>query len=167
MSAPSASKKNIFLSKIVSGGQSGVDRAAVDFAIKYQVPYGGWIPKGGWAEDYPKPPGLKIYYQSFEETPSSQPEQRTEWNVRDSDATLVLTSKEIVSPGVNLTVEQAVIYCKPLLVIDLNNQDRQKLVSSLSQLFTSNKLILNIAGPRESQLPGVYHQALTFLEETL
>jgi hypothetical protein len=70
--------------KIVSGGQSGVDRAALDVAIARGIPYGGWCPKGGWAEDMPAPPGLLAHYPHLRETPSADPAERTAWNVRDS-----------------------------------------------------------------------------------
>jgi hypothetical protein len=73
--------------KIISGGQSGVDRAALDVAIERGMEWGGWCPKGGWAEDFPNPPGLLPHYPHLRETPEPHPLQRTEWNVRDSDAT--------------------------------------------------------------------------------
>ena len=73
---------------IVSGGQTGVDRAALDAAIARGIAYGGWCPQGGWAEDCPEPPGVLARYPLLRETPSADPAQRTEWNVRDSDASL-------------------------------------------------------------------------------
>src|SRR5215510_5032972 len=72
------------LTRIVSGGQSGADRAALDFAIARGLEYGGWCPKGGWAEGFPDPPGLIARYPNLRETPERDPKQRTEWNVRDS-----------------------------------------------------------------------------------
>jgi hypothetical protein len=66
-----------------SGGQSGVDRAALDVAIAHSIPYSGWCPLGGWAEDFPTPPGLLAAYPQLTETPSAETEQRTAWNVRD------------------------------------------------------------------------------------
>jgi hypothetical protein len=74
--------------KVTSGGQSGVDRAALDAAIACGVDYGGWCPRGGWAEDFPQPPGLLANYPRLIETPSADPAQRTEWNVRDANAIL-------------------------------------------------------------------------------
>ena len=76
--------------RIVSGGQTGVDRAALDVAIELGIPYGGWCPRGGWAEDMPAPPGLLSRYPLLRETAGSDPAERTRLNVRDSDATLVL-----------------------------------------------------------------------------
>jgi hypothetical protein len=69
--------------KIISGGQTGVDRAALDVAIERGMTWGGWCPKGGWAEDFPDPPGLLAKYPNLKETTLSHPLQRTEWNVRD------------------------------------------------------------------------------------
>jgi hypothetical protein len=74
---------------IVSGGQTGVDRAALDVAIERGMDWGGWCPKGGWAEDLTEPPGVLTRYPKLKETPLANPVQRTEWNVRDADATLV------------------------------------------------------------------------------
>jgi putative molybdenum carrier protein len=76
--------------KIFSGGQTGVDRAALDVAIERGLPWGGWCPKGGWAEDFPGAPGLLSKYPHLRETPLAHPRQRTEWNVRDCDAALIV-----------------------------------------------------------------------------
>ena len=76
--------------KLLSGGQSGVDRAALDVAIERGIPYGGWCPKGGWAEDFPTPPGLLAKYPALQESPSADPAQRTEANVREADACLTI-----------------------------------------------------------------------------
>ena len=97
---------------IRSGGQSGVDRAALDFAIEFGVPYGGWVPAGGWAEDFPEPPGLLARYRHLQETASSDPSVRTEWNVRDSDGTLILSMSDslALSPGSKWTDEVAQKY---------------------------------------------------------
>lgn len=72
--------------QIVSGGQAGVDRAALDVALQLGMPCGGWCPKDRKAED-----GLIAPCYPLRETPSDDYAQRTEWNVRDSDGTLVLT----------------------------------------------------------------------------
>src|SRR5262245_24097858 len=75
---------------IRSGGQTGVDRAALDSALEHGLEYVGWCPAGGWAEDMPEPPGLLARYPLLTPTSPRDPRQRTAWNVRDSDATLVL-----------------------------------------------------------------------------
>ena len=92
--------------KIVSGGQTGVDRAALDVAIERGIAYGGWCPKGCWAEDMPNPPGLLSRYPDLRETPEADPSQRTEWNVRDTDRLMVWSTaqawqcrREQVSPS--------------------------------------------------------------------
>ena len=72
--------------KIISGGQTGADRAALDFAIDHGIEHGGWCPKGRWAED-----GAIAERYPLKETPSADVAQRTEWNARDSDGTLVIT----------------------------------------------------------------------------
>src|SRR5215217_2323846 len=87
--------------KIVSGGQTGVDRAALDVALELGIECGGWCPAGRQAEDGP----IDARYP-LRETPSADPAQRTEWNVRDSDATLLLTTGA-ASPGTELTREVA------------------------------------------------------------
>jgi hypothetical protein len=101
---------------IITGGQSGVDRAALDAAIALGIPYGGWCPKDGWAEDFPHPPGLLARYPRLSETPSADPAERTEWNVRDSDACLILTDANGIaaSRGTALAHELAPRYGKVL-----------------------------------------------------
>ena len=96
--------------KIISGGQTGADRAALDFAIKHRVPHGGWCPAGRLAEDGP----IASRYQ-LNETPSLDPAQRTEWNVRDSDATVIFSLTPILHGGTKLTEEFAHVYGKPVL----------------------------------------------------
>src|SRR6516225_6787777 len=100
------------IAKIVSGGQTGVDRAALDFALESGVPCGGWCPATRKAEDGP----ISARYP-LTETPTDDYAQRTEWNVRDSDATLVLTHG-IPAGGTALTIACAKRDGKPCLVID-------------------------------------------------
>ena len=76
---------------ILSGGQTGVDRAALDAAIERGLAYRGWCPRGGSAEDLPEPPGLLARYPHLRETPEADPAERTRRNVRDGDRLLVLT----------------------------------------------------------------------------
>src|ERR1700761_3351802 len=95
--------------KLISGGQRGVDRAWLDVAIECGIAYGGWCPRGGWAEDLPEPPGLLARYPLLRQTPEADPSQRTRWNVRDSDATLVMLdgSRPAAASGTALTVAVA------------------------------------------------------------
>jgi hypothetical protein len=96
--------------KIVSGGQTGADRAGLDWARKHGIPHGGWCPKGRRAEDGP----IDAKYQ-LQESPSSNYLQRTEWNVRDSDGTVILSIGEHVTGGSLKTVELAIKHRKPHL----------------------------------------------------
>ncbi len=155
---------------IISGGQSGVDRAALDAAIGCGISYGGWCPRGGWAEDYPDPPGVRARYPVLQETPGADPAQRTEWNVRDSDACLILVDAgdAAVSPGTVLTEELAVRYAKPLLVADVSAADAVATISGwLAGLLAADAsgtlFRLMVGGPRESEAPGIYGRAKEIL----
>jgi hypothetical protein len=138
-----------------SGGQTGVDRAALDAALELGLPCGGWCPAGRCAEDGPIPDRYPLT-----PTPSADPAQRTEWNVRDSDGTLVLAREEL-SGGTALTVELARQYDKPCLVL---RPDESPTVQAVLDWAESHRVRdLNVAGPRESEAPGVYEQAREFL----
>src|SRR3984885_8139503 len=107
--------------KLLSGGQSGVDRAVLDVAVERSIDYGGWGPKGGWAEDLPEPPGLLAKYPRLKETPLPDPAQRTEWNVRDADACMIVIAAGglAVPKGTGLPEGLAHRHRKPLLLVDL------------------------------------------------
>jgi hypothetical protein len=145
--------------RVVSGGQTGVDRAALDAARMLGLPLGGWCPAGGWAEDLTEPPGVRASFPELTETPSADPEQRTEWNVRDSDATLVLTREGLRSPGTAATIAFAAALERPHLVVDVGAPE---LVESWLQRL-GRGLVLNVAGPRESEAPGIERDALVTL----
>ncbi len=142
------------IQRVFSGGQTGVDRAALDMALELGVPCGGWCPSGRLAEDGP----LKEIYP-LKETPSKNYSQRTEWNVRDSDGTLVL-HRGSLSGGTAFTIELAEEKNKPCLVIDLSTSPSQKLLDWVRQHRIRT---LNVAGPRESGSPGIYREACSFL----
>jgi hypothetical protein len=159
---------------IISGGQSGVNRAALDAAIALGLPYGGWCPKGGWAEDFSEPPGLLACYPLLRETPSTDPAQRTEWNVRDADATLILTdvSGIAVSSGSALARELAEKYRKPLVIVDVEAAEavgraRDWLAELLAADRAGAPFRLGIGGPRESEAPGIYRKARVLVAELL
>src|SRR5215831_97553 len=101
------------LTRILSGGQTGVDRAALDVGRDYGLALGGWCPKGRKSEDGTIP---TIY--PLEETPTADYAQRTEWNVRDADGTIVL-SWGTPEGGTALTLEIARRLEKPHLHFDL------------------------------------------------
>jgi hypothetical protein len=153
--------------RILSGGQTGVDRAALDFAIAHEIPYAGWCPRGGWAEDHPLPPGLLAVYPRLRETPSADPEQRTRWNVRDSDATLIvaLASDEGLSPGTAASEAAAAELGRPLLRLDTSDRDLASMRAALERLLSGlgPSPALNVAGPRESEQPRAYAAALRLL----
>src|SRR5262245_28814130 len=158
--------------RIISGGQSGVDRAALDAALVIGMAYGGWCPAGGWAEDSPEPPGVLQKYPLLRPTPLADPAQRTEWNVRDADATLILVESRglAASQGTMLARALAQKYRKPLLVVDLDARDaHERVVSWLRALVEAQgpDLALGIGGPRESEAPGICALATAFLEALL
>lgn len=104
--------------RIRSGGQTEVDRAALDAAVLTGRPYEGWCPKGGWAEDFLRPPGLLMKYPHLMETPSESPEQRTDWNVRDSAATVVFVpNSKYCSASTDFTIECAKKHGKPYCIL--------------------------------------------------
>lgn len=148
---------------VVSGGQTGVDRSALDAAMEAHLPYRGWCPKGGWAEDCPNPPGVRLRYRNLEETPDIAPQQRTEWNVRDSDALMVLVDGGglAVSGGTALALKQAQAQGKPHIVIDVDSPDAPRQAKDF--LNSRNGQAVCIAGPRESQAPGIYGKAKNLL----
>ena len=158
--------------KLISGGQSGVDRAVLDVAIARGAGYGGWCPKGGWAEDFRKPPGLLAQYPNLKETPLADPAQRTQWNVRDADACMIVieVGGMAVSQGTGLARELAERYGKPLFVANLGEPDvleRAALWLRAQQEKFGAGLILAIGGPRESEAPGIYGRATAFLRALL
>ncbi|MYA29057.1 MAG: molybdenum cofactor carrier, partial [Nitrospira sp. SB0666_bin_27] len=130
------------MAKLISGGQTGVDRAALDVALAGGLQIGGWCPKGRLAEDGTIP---MIY--PLQETPSPQYAQRTRWNVRDADGTLILTCSEPTG-GTALTIHTAERLYKPFRVIDLTTPEDPRDVASW--IFHTDITVLNVAGPRES-----------------
>jgi len=145
--------------KIVSGGQTGVDRAALDVAMEIGLETGGWCPSGRRAEDGP----IRVRYP-LDETPSSSFSQRTEWNVRDSDGTLIL-HRGTISGGTRLTAELARRYERPLLMLDLSKS--ADLEEVRCWLITHRIQALNVAGPRESGEPGIWVETRSFLTKLL
>jgi len=154
--------------KLICGGQSGVDRAVLDVAIARGLAYGGWCPKGGWAEDCPAPPGLLARYPGLKETPLADPAQRTEWNVRDADVCMIVIDAGGlgVSKGTSLAREQAARYGKPLFIADLSAPNVRELAKAWRRAqhnrFGSD-FTLAIGGPRESEAPGIYARATRFV----
>lgn len=147
------------VSKIISGGQTGVDRAGLDAALEAGIPIGGCCPKGCLAEDGVVP----ACYPLTELTRGGYP-ARTEKNVIDSDGTLILNVGRL-SGGTRATVDFARKHGKPFLVVQL---DQHPNFAETSAWVADNGIrTLNVAGPRESKHPGVYMAALSFLRQLL
>jgi hypothetical protein len=145
--------------RIVSGGQTGVDRAALDVARALGIECGGWCPRGRRAEDGPISPDYPLV-----ETESQHYEERTDRNVLDSDGTLILTQGELAG-GTALTRDLALRHGRPVLVVDLIENPP---VRTARDWIESNRIAtLNVAGPRESGRPGVHAAAKRFLTALL
>ena len=149
----------VMLRKVISGGQTGADRAALDWAIERQVPHNGWCPKGRKALDGPLAPKYQL-----KETPSEGYLQRNKWNVRDSDGTVVFTLAAEVTGGSKKTIEFATKLKQPWLHIHPGMRAPEELLVS----FIQNHGIqtLNIAGSRESKEPGIYEWVMGILRAT-
>ena len=142
------------LRKLVSGGQSGVDRAALDAALELGLPCGGWCPRGRWAEDGP----IDSRYP-LRETPLTRVIQRTLWNMRDSDGTLVVARSR--PRGGSAVLPDAAGLRRPRLVVDTEGV---RAGAGVIRFVRMNRIgVLNIGGPRESEDPGIYETARAFL----
>ena len=154
-----SSMSEIGIKKLISGGQTGVDRAALNAAMELGIPCGGWCPKGRRAED-----GVIPSQYPLEETSSPDYPQRTEFNIQDSDGTLILTWGPPLS-GTLLTFKLARKHHKPYQLIDLSEGGN---VWKVREWIKNGAIqILNVAGPRESEAPGIHDRALNFLREIL
>jgi hypothetical protein len=137
--------------RIVSGGQTGVDRAALDVAHALGIAYGGWVPRGRAAEDGPVPAS----YTGMRETSSADPALRTVLNVRDSDATLVIT-RGPATAGSARTLDAAARVGRPVLHLDLARLSTDAAATLLVRWLTQRRpAILNVAGPRAGEDPVI------------
>jgi hypothetical protein len=154
------------LRKIISGGQTGADRAGLDFAIETGLQHGGYVPRGRKAEDG----RIDDQYNVVELGTSSYP-ARTRKNIEESDGTMIFSLERVLTGGTKLTREYAHELGKPVLHIydtrkkRIPNPDSLRAeVQALTDFLSSNKIeILNVAGPRESNEPGVYEWTLNML----
>lgn len=147
------------IQKVCSGGQTGVDRAALDAALEVGVSAGGWCPRGRRAED-----GEIAVEYPFVETPSDDYRQRTEWNVRDTDATLILYRLSLTG-GTALTRKFAESLGKPCLAVELGQDDAAAVIDDW--IAEHQIAVLNVAGPRESGCPGIRQEAYDLLAPLL
>ena len=145
--------------KVIPGGQTGVDRAALDAAIELGLDYGGSVPKERRAEDGP----IDEKYGKLTELGSLDYRVRTQRNVTDSDATLIITRGRL-SGGTMLTAKLASTQHKLYLVVDLKKMDEARTLGEATVwLNRVRPRVLNVAGPRESEVPGIYGTAYRFL----
>ena len=162
------------MSKIIelrSGGQSGADRGAMDAAQRCGVTVSGWCPAGGWAEDFPTPPGVRALYPQMVETPSANVLQRTEWNIRDSTCCIILnTHAKGTSPGTDAGYEFSAKYGVPYFEIWLDDpaafDEQLECARAWLDALENDSIVLGFGGPRASEFPGVYDlafKAVTFL----
>lgn len=144
--------------RLVSGGQTGAALAALDWAIAHRVDHGGWCPKGRRSEDGAIPPQYLL-----SETPLANYLQRTEWNVRDSDATVIFTLTDKLDGGSKRTAQFADKLHRPCLHFRPGVHEKY-----LTQFLVRHKVTtLNIAGKRESSAPGIYRFVVDTLDRVL
>jgi len=147
------------IENIISGGQTGADRAALDAAIELEIPHGGWVPKGRIAED-----GIIPEKYEMQEMPTTSYSERTEQNVIDSDGTLLL-SHGLLSGGSAFTQELSNKHTRPCLHIDLDVIPAFKAAKMIDLwIETHDVKTLNVAGPRASKDPKIYNQTKDIIE---
>jgi hypothetical protein len=147
------------IKKIISGGQTGADRAALDFALKFGIPHGGWVPKGRKAEDGPIPQRCRL-----QEMPTDSYPARTEQNLIDSDGTL-LFYREKITGGTAYTRKMARKHKKHFFFIDLTIPTSFDAASLILSWICKYKIeVLNVAGPRASKDPNIFSEVMRILE---
>ena len=149
-----------FINKIVSGGQTGADRAALDVAINHGIPCGGWCPKGKKAEDGQIPDRYPL-----RETETGNYRERTRKNILDSDGTLILCPEDEMDAGTQFTYQLCKEIKKPVYIAD--PADETQIPHVIKWLIRDNIHVVNIAGPRESNLKGIYEASELFLDKLL
>ncbi len=145
--------------RVVSGGQTGVDRAAFDAALEHGIPIGGYCPKGRKAEDgfiHERYPLIELSSQNYK--------VRTEKNVVESDGTLILNKRRL-SSGTLLTRDLAVRHGKPCIVVQFEQLNSNSQARVFNWIQSNDIRVLNVAGPRESKCPGIYEAAKAFLTD--
>lgn len=149
-------------SKIISGGQTGVDRGALDACLQNDFPCGGWCPAGRLAEDGEIPEQYPL-----QETWNSNYDERTRLNVRDSDATVIIYEHKLKG-GTQLTYQTAQEKEKPVFLFKMSPFLIDELLEQLYHFLKINEVeTLNVAGPRESQWTGAYEQSLLIISKLI
>lgn len=146
----STSPKCLDVKRIISGGQAGADRAALDWAIENGIEHGGWCPQGRRAED-----GLIDTHYQLRETPTTKYVQRTEWNVRDADGTVIITVDPRLLGGTKQTLEFARKHKKPLLRLSRTVPLSQNVKALKTFIREHGIQTLNVAGTRTSEEPHI------------
>jgi len=150
------------IKRIISGGQTGADRAALDVAIELGIPHGGWIPKGGRAENGM----LNGKYRLLEMSTASYP-KRTEKNVLDSDGTLIISHGRLAG-GSALTRKLTEKHGQPWVHVDLDKVSLSSAAGIVRAWIGKNDIeILNVAGPRASKDPSIYEKTIKLLQDIL
>ncbi len=148
--------------RLVSGGQTGADRAALDVALELGIDHGGWVPKGRAAEDGPLPDRYRV-----RETPAEDRAERTERNVADSDATLLISHGPLTG-GSELTRRFAAELGKPVLHVELGKLGAPEAADRIARwLGALGCRTLNVAGPRASEEAGIYAAAYAVLRHAI
>ena len=147
--------------KIISGGQTGVDQGALDFAIENNIPHGGWMPKGRKAENGVIP----IRYQLKETTSSGYP-QRTKKNISEANATLIITN-DPKSKGTALTLRECKAAGKPYLMVQMPSDPHQAAVRVAKWLTQGQYKVINVAGSRASKAPLAHNYTKQLLSAVI
>ena len=155
----------MLISKIISGGQTGVDRGAIEAALESGFPYGGLIPKGRLAEDGIVP----LKFDQMEEAPNKNYIFRTEWNVVHSDATLIITNRVPLSGGTKRTADFCEKHKKPYLVAGRSALlcEIADWLVNLYETLSRENLVINVAGPRESKAKGIQEETRKVIREII
>ena len=147
------------IQKIISGGQTGADQAALDAAIKLSIPHGGWIPKGRITENGTLPGKYELI-----EMPTSSYEERTRKNIKESDGTLILSHGGL-SGGSEYTRIMAERFSKPLICVDFDTTDAFAAAHEINDWIVKNDIkVLNVAGARASRDPLIYEKTKGILQ---
>ncbi len=149
------------ISKIISGGQTGASRAALDFALRYNISYDGWVPRGRVAEDGKIPDLYELH-----EMPTNSHRARTEQNIADSDGTLIISHGKLVKrSGAAYAAVIARRRRRPWLLLDMDVLTLSQAVHALEVWIAKHGIkVLNVTGPRQSEDPTIYVATLELLQ---